>query len=137
MFIVKNKQLFLQYEELKSQFIIPIGITDYLRSEIDYYGEKYLIAAKIEKQDENYVINIDFIETFSSRKLVFERKKGGVILTHFEKPGMDLIRKSTSLFKNTLSNNKLLAGAVNKLNNDFLLNKCQAIFEQSVELFEE
>lgn len=137
MFIVKNKQLFLQYEELKSQFIIPIGITDYLRSEIDYYGEKYLIAAKIEKQDENYVINIDFIETFSSRKLVFERKKGGVILTHFEKPGMDLIRNSISLFKNTLPNNKLLAGAVNKVNNDFLLNKCHAIFEQSVELFEE
>ena len=136
-FFLKKGYLFLQYEELESQFIIPLGINEYIRSEIDYYGEKYLIASRITKQGNKYIIDIDYIETFSSRKLIFERKNSIFFLTHLERPGSNLLKESISLFKNSFSENRLLTSVVKTINNDFLHNKFKSVFEQSVELFEE
>ncbi len=136
-FVASGKQLFLKYCETNAEFIIPLGIDEFKRGEIHYYGEKYLVSSKIENNNGEITVDIDFIETFSSRKLVITKSNGGYVLKQTENPGMQLIIDSTSLFKESISKNKLIANAVNKINDEFLIGKCESIFEPTVEILVE
>lgn len=133
-FFAFGKHLFLKYREEKSEFIIPLGINEFKRGELDYYGEKYLVSSKIENNNGEITVDIDFIETFSSRKLIITKSNGGYILKQTENPGMQFIKDSTSLFKESISKNKFITRAVNKINDDFLIGKCESIFEPMVEM---
>lgn len=133
-FSIESKQLLLKYCENNAEFIIPLGVNEFKNGEIDYYGEKYLISSKIENGEKAITVMIDFIETFSSRKLIISKNSDGYYLKQSETPGMHLIRESLSLFKDTLSKNKLISTAVNKIKDDFLIYKCERVFEPTVKL---
>lgn len=133
-FYSKGKQLFLKYCETDAQFAIPLGIGEFIRGEIDYHGEKYLISSKIEGNSDIITIYIDFIETFSSRQIIICKQDGAYKLLQKESPGMLLIRESVALFKNSISKNRIIEAAVNKINDDFLIYKCEQIFEPLIEL---
>lgn len=131
-FYIKDKQLILCFKEQSAQFNVPLGIGEFKISEIDYYGEKYLIAAGIEQNEDCFTINIDFLETFSSRKLIFKKENGLISLTLEERPGLDLIKQSVEVLKNSFPKNKFITNAVEKIKNDFIIAKFQNILQQKV-----
>ncbi len=127
--VSSEKQVFLKYLESKAEFFIPLGIDEFKRGELVYYGEKYLVSSKIQNNNDEITIDIDFIETFSSRRLIITKNQGGFILHQTENPGMQLIRDFTGLFKESFINK-----TVNRIKNDFIIGKCENIFDPKVNM---
>ncbi len=140
-FMYVDDILNMVYCENDSVFNVKLGVGDFITTEIDYYGEKYLVASSVNfgtDEDGDKVITVicDFLETFSSRKIKIYFKKGKVIYRQFEAPFDDLSKEELDKIKAGVGKNKLLSAVLGKIDEDYISYKLQSVFEPQIRLIE-
>ena len=136
---MNRNDLYMNYAEEGLSLTVPLGTSGFIKSKINYNGENYIISSNAilsSDEDENKVIiiSVDFLETFSSRKIKVYFKEDKIILKQIEIPGADFITAGINSAKNNFTGSKFLANAISKIEDDYIKYKCNSVFAPEIEL---
>ena len=138
-FNMNRNDLYMNYAEEGLSLTVPLGTSGFIKSKINYNGENYIISSNAilsSDEDENKVIiiSVDFLETFSSRKIKVYFKEDKIILKQIEIPGADFITAGINSAKNNFTGSKFLANAISKIEDDYIKYKCNSVFAPEIKL---
>ncbi|MBQ4061757.1 MAG: serine hydrolase [Christensenellaceae bacterium] len=119
-FEIKNETFYLKVQEDKTTYSIPVGFGEYIKTELDFKGEPYIIktfGVFTTDEDDNTVLKIDmpFIETANVRKIKIFFIGDKIKIAFSETPGLEAASDGISAVMSTNSKS-LLNSIMNKAN---------------------
>ncbi len=130
----EGKRLFLDVEENDGLKRIPITIDKWSDTVLhfgstDYRASAYTTVSKNEDGLRLLKIKLVFPEIASTRIIKIYYKKGSVLVTMSESPGMELVRIFADALEDTLKKNKLMADVISLFDSDAIFLKLEKRFE--------
>lgn len=140
-FRIQDDQLILTYYEEDETYVIPVGFTQPIISDLTFHGEPYRVSAQAncaENEDGIPVmkISVSFIETPCTRILKFYNDGHSLKMRCSETPGTDFLAGGVRMVAQGMLDKPIVGPTLSKIDYDFVDYKIHRLFEPVLKLTE-